>query len=89
MAAAIAFSLAVPAGQPPPIESLQPLAYYDGTQDSPHKTVYAGDYTYDCYATLYYRSSSKACLWLVEKRQSGRPCLFTRLSVREWGTDWQ
>ena len=82
MAAAIAFSLAVPAGAATTDpESLQPLAYYDGTQDSPHKTVYAGDYTYDCYATLYYRSSSKACLWLVENgSQDGpaslRACLY-------------
>lgn len=82
MAAAIAFSLAVPAGAATTDpESLQPLAYYDGTQDSPHKTVYAGDYTYDCYATLYYGSSSKACLWLVENgSQDGpaslRACLY-------------
>ena len=72
MAAAMAFSLALPAGAAADLEAIQPLASYDDSQDSPHKTVYAGDYTYDCYATLYYGSSSKACLWLVENdRQDG------------------
>lgn len=72
MAAAMAFSLALPAGAAADLEAIQPLASYDNSQDSPHKTVYTGDYTYDCYATLYYGSSSKACLWLVENdRQDG------------------
>ena len=43
MAAAMAFSLALPAGAAADPEAIQPLAYYDGTQDSPHKTVPAGD----------------------------------------------
>lgn len=42
---------------------------YDLEKESTHKTVSAGSYSYDCYTTLYYGSSSKGCLWAVEKNK--------------------
>ena len=53
-------------------EQIQPFDY-SGTKDSAHKTVQAGNYSYDCYATLYYGSTSKACLWLVENGRRDAP----------------
>lgn len=42
---------------------------YDLEKESTHKTVSVGDYSYDCYTTLYYGTSSKGCLWAVEKNK--------------------
>ncbi len=41
---------------------------YQKVIDSRHKTVSAGSYSFDCYTTLYYGTSSKASVWLVEER---------------------
>ena len=93
MAAAMAFSLALPAGAAADPEAIQPLAYYDGTKESRHETVDAGNYTYDSYTTLYYGPSSKTCTWLVEdSRQDAlvslRTYLYSNNRLVE-DTDWE
>lgn len=48
--------------------------YYEDYKDSLHRTVKAGNYSYDCYSTLYYgRDSTKASVWAVEQNRKDAP----------------
>lgn len=73
LAAAAALTLVLPTGASAAESgSAEPLSY-TVVKDSAHATVSAGSYSYDCYATLYYGSTSKGCLWAIEKNKQDAP----------------